>query len=73
MTDGRLGLFSCFTLSRAPFPTIAQHPAQDLFQQQGLVRSEIKNKLTNIPSKKKKDEGGTHLLCDTWGLFGKED
>ena len=34
----------------------------------------IKNKLTNIPSEKKRQAGGNHLRMfrDTWGLFGKE-
>ena len=56
MSGGRLGLFPYFTLSHTPFPTFAQHPTQNLFQQQGLVRLDIKtyDMLTNIPSEKKK-------------------
>ena len=62
----RLDLFSSFTLS----PRLINRWTRTKF----VFRLAINNKLTNIPPKKKKKHWitVTHLLWDTWGLFGKK-
>jgi hypothetical protein len=70
---GRLGFFPASPPPTLPFPcwTLAQHRKNTTSSHKQLLSFKKTNKLTNMPQRKKNGVG-THLLRDTWGLFGKE-